>query len=79
MLSLDKSLAAAYLQNYNQDVQQLREELARAWTLADTDGQRNVIQQFTRFYFGTGGYYQLTQSAFTQSATARFRSPTTPS
>ena len=66
LLARDKTLAASYLQAYNQDVQQLHEVLVQAQALADTEEQRHDIQQFTRYYFGTNGYYQDTQSAFTQ-------------
>jgi len=66
LLSRDKTLAANYLQSYDQDVQQLREVVARAKALADTDVQRHDLQTFTRFYFDKGGYYEDKQTAFTQ-------------
>ncbi len=57
LLSRDKTLAAVYLRDYDQVVQHLRNVLIQANTLSDTQKQRQDIQQFTRFYFGSGGYY----------------------
>jgi diguanylate cyclase (GGDEF)-like protein len=73
VLSRDKTLAASYLQAYNTDVQHLRDVLVQAQALADTDAQRHDIQQFTLYYFGTGGYYQDTQTVFTQKRAGQFQ------
>ena len=66
LLSRDKTLATTYLGAYDQDVLQLRNTLVQANVLADTSVQRREIQQFTSYYFGKGGYYEDTQTAFTQ-------------
>ena len=66
LLSRDKTLAAIYLHAYATDVQQLRDVLIQARALSDTNGQRHDVQTFTLFYFGKGGYYQDTQTAFAQ-------------
>ena len=66
LLARDKKVAAAALQRFEQDVQQLRAVLAEAETLADTAAQRQEIQDFRTFYFRPGGFYDDTLGAIKQ-------------
>ena len=66
LLARDKKVAAAALQRFEQDVQQLRAVLAQAEALADTAVQRQDIQGFRTFYFRPGGFYDDTFVAFKQ-------------
>ncbi len=68
----DQSRAATDLRTYEQEVQQIRRALAQAYTLADTDGQRQNIQAFTTFYFGKGGYYEGSEASFTFKQAGKF-------
>jgi len=66
ILSHDQHQQAQLLQTYQQDVQSLREGLARATAMADTPGQRDALIDFTQYFFGDGGYYATNQVAFAQ-------------
>ncbi len=68
----DQSRAATDLRTYEQEVQQIRQALAQANALADTDGQRQNIQAFTTFYFGKGGYYEGSEASFTLKRAGKF-------
>jgi len=66
LLARDKKVAAASLNRFEQYVQQLRAVVAEAAALADTPVQRKEIQEFSTFYFRTGGFYDDTLGAFKQ-------------
>jgi len=66
LLARDTKVAAAALQRFEQDVQQLRAALAEAQALADTPVQRQDIQDFSTVYFRPAGFLDDTLGAFKQ-------------
>ena len=66
VLSHNPHQRAQLLQTYQQDVQALQVVIARATTLADTPEQRDALVNFTRYFFGSGGYYDDNQQIFAQ-------------
>ncbi len=77
LLADNTALAATYLHAYDQDIQQLRDNLVQAKALADTKEQRTLLQQYTLFYFGKGGYYEDTQTAFAQKRSGQLQAADT--
>lgn len=83
----DTSQTAIYLRTYYQEVQQLRQTVTQTEALADTQVQRQELEQFVTFYFGKGGYYDDTVAAFRQKQAGQIQaaytnfvdSPFTPS
>lgn len=68
VLSNDPYQQAQLLQSYQHDVQSLRAGIASANALADTQEQRNALNDLTQYFFGKGGYYATNQQIFSQLA-----------
>ncbi len=65
VLTANEHDAAAQLQTYNQDMQQLRALLGQARALASSDAQRTIADAFSPVFFGKGGFYDDTHHAIT--------------
>ena len=55
-LTANEYVAAAQLQTYNQDMQQLCALVGQARALASSDAQRTISDAFSPVFFGKGGF-----------------------
>jgi len=65
VLEGNKQDAAAQLQVYNQDMQQIRVQVGQARALAISDAQRTLMDAFLSDFFGKGGFNDDTLHAIT--------------
>lgn len=64
ILTHNRDQEVQLLRTYEQEVRQLRVELATVAQLADTPEQRNALTDVSQYFFGNGGYYANNQVSF---------------